>query len=234
MRSRSSVLAHVLGSNKDIRGYSELHLSYKNKLDLLKMRVSIYRDLRCELKDKYVLDKILHNRHLFLNKIVECPNTKIIFLVRNPENTIKSMIKLGYKKGNSWYTDPQKAMNYYCGRLKHLNALAERIGGDYYFLDSNDLVTKTDDILQKLSKWLQLDEPLSKHYSIFNNTGKASYGDSSRNIKAKKVIRTDDNSDISIPSDILRSGEDAYEECKNILLNNNTARIGLDTAFECG
>jgi hypothetical protein len=217
MRSRSSVLAHVLGSNKDIRGYSELHLSYRNQFDLLNLRVSLYKDLRCDLRNKYVLDKILHNKHIVLKKIIESTDVKILFLIRNANNTIKSMIKLGHKKGNSWYTDSKKAMDYYCGRLKNISELAKRIEGTYSFIDSNELVTNTGDILQKLSRWLKLSEPLSNRFSIFKNTGKASYGDSSPYIKAGKILKTDDNLSIKIPSDILSRGEAAYEECNNIL-----------------
>lgn len=63
MRSYSTLLSHVLGSNKNIDGYSELHYSYLNKLEGLKAKIQIMYTLGSGLSGNYILDKLLHNEN---------------------------------------------------------------------------------------------------------------------------------------------------------------------------
>ena len=89
MRSRSTLLAHILGSNPEIGGYFELHKSYLNWLDLIILRLRVQLDNK---NIKFALDKILWNRLQISEKICLKENLKIIFLLRKPEDTIKSII----------------------------------------------------------------------------------------------------------------------------------------------
>lgn len=223
MRSRSSVLSHVLGSNPDICGHSELHLPYKGRMSLLKMRIELFNDLKCNLKDKYLLDKILHDFQ-FSEKIFEIVKPKVIFLLRDPESTIKSIINMGYLTGIEWYKDPKQASDYYCTRLLQLEEFAKRTGDDYFFVESNELVNNTESILERLTQWLNLDEPLDKRYSVFHNTGKTGRrgGDPSNNIKSGILEKTNDYPDIKIPQDVLHKAESSYEKCRTALFTGIT------------
>jgi len=220
MRSRSSVLSHILGSHDKICGYSELHCSYQNSISLLKMRSKISEELQCKIKNKYLLDKLLHNELLFSEKVFKKAKPKIIFLLREPESTIKSIMNMGHITGIDWYKDPEKATDYYCSRLLKLEEYSKQID-DSFFIDSNDLVEDTENLLNTLSNWLHLEKPLEKEYSIFSHTGEAGYGDPSQNIKSGIVKKTEGHPDIEIPLDILQKAISHYIACKDTLMNSS-------------
>jgi hypothetical protein len=210
MRSRSSVLSHVLGTNSNICGYRELHTTYRGRMSLIKMRAMIFSDLECNLNDKYLLDKILHDYH-FSDRVFEIVKPKVIFLLREPEDTIKSIINIGYN-------DPMKVMDYYCDRLMSLIEYSKKIGKGYFFIESNELVDNTDNVLESLSIWLNLSEPLDKRYLTFRNTGKPGHGDTSHNIKSGILKKTKNYSDLKIPREVLQRGESSYKNCRDSLL----------------
>jgi hypothetical protein len=220
MRSRSSVLSHVLGSNPDVCGHSELHLAYKGRMSLWKMQIELFNDLKCSIKDKYLLDKILHDFQ-FSDKVLEIAKPKIIFLLRDPESTIKSIINMGYITGIEWYKDPLQASNYYCTRLQQLENLAQQTEGNYFFIESAELIDNAEYILEHLTLWLNLDKPLDKKYSVFHNTGKTgrSGGDPSDNIKSGVLKKTKGYPDITLPLNVLHTAESSYEQCKHTLLS---------------
>ncbi|WP_405420062.1 hypothetical protein [Marinobacter flavimaris] len=227
MRSRSTVLSHVLGSNPGVCGYSELHRSYRNKTDFLKMRVNLYHDLKCDFSNKYILDKILHNRLEISPEMLEAMKPRVIFLLREPESTIKSIIRMrdrvGQKNKQSdagWHDKARSAAEYYCSRLVELSRYADALNGNYFFLESDDLVDKTDQILNELTDWLKLKQPLANNYEMFENTGKPDYGDPSEAIKTGAITRTESNSKIEIPGDIRHEVNLAYEKCRLGLANN--------------
>lgn len=222
MRSRSSVFSHVLGSNPGICGYTELHRAYNSRMDLINMRLELYNNNQTDLKDVYLLDKILHNRLNISEQLLQTIKPKIIFLTREPESTFKSIINMGYSspKRTRW-KEPDRALNYYRDRLTGLEKYAQTIkalGSDYYAIDSDDLVDHTDKILESLSAWLQLPKPLDKHYSKFTQTGKPGSGDPLQNIDSGEIKRTKTHSNISVPADILKEGNDIYQHCRNCLL----------------
>jgi hypothetical protein len=219
MRSRSSLLSHILGSNDYVCGYSELHLSYLRYRDIIKMRLKLYGDLKCDLRGKYLLDKLLHNKREISKKVLEVVNPKFIFLLRKPESTIKSAMQMGDITGNDSNKNQEKVSEYYCSRLSRLKEFAETIGGDYYFLESDDLVNNTEYILGELTGWLGLDTPLVENYLMFNNTGKPGYGDPSDKIRAGKILKTKGHSDIKIPQKIIQRSEYYYEKCRASLMS---------------
>lgn len=221
MRSRSSVLSHIIGTNLDIYGYSELHRSYLNQIDLFNMRVDLFKELKPHKHNcQYFFDKILGNWAIISNKLFRSIKPKVIFLIREPESTFKSIVNMGHIVDIDWYKSPVKILDYYCSRLDYLEKYAESIQGKYFFIESDDLINNTGNILSDLSKWLNLKEPLKREYSIFQNTGKPGFGDPSNNIKSGKIEKTKEHVDISIPHDILEKGELAYERCKASLIKN--------------
>ncbi|MEX1033767.1 MAG: sulfotransferase [Cellvibrionaceae bacterium] len=218
MRSRSSVIAHVLGSNPGICGYSELHSAYIDRLDLLDMRAQLYQDARCRLSNKYLLDKLLHNHCVISDEVLAMAQPKIVFLLREPDSTIKSIMNMGYRTGEAWYKDPFKVLQYYCSRLATLEKYARRVGDGYFYLNADDLVNHTDAVLHRLSRWLDLDVPLDRHYTNFPNTGKRHYGDSSDNIKAGVIKKTEAHVDVKVPAHVLQMAETAYYRCRKQLI----------------
>ncbi len=215
MRSRSTVLSHILGSNPNIYGYRELHISYTGKWSLIEMRAVLSDEFKVSLKGNYLLDKILHNKFDFSKKIVDLTNAKILFLLREPESTIKSIINMGFITGIDWYKDPAKVLDYYTSRLKALAELAEKLSGNYFFLEADELVNNTDKALNDLTKWLNLEQPLSKEYSVFNYTGQPGHGDPSQNITAGVIQKTNGHPEIKIPEAILQEGQHCYQKYKS-------------------
>lgn len=217
MRSRSSVLSHILGSNPGVCGYSEQSVSHRDRASLIKMRYKLSREMEYKLKNKYLLDKILHDDYFISDKIFKIAKPKIIFLLREPESTIKSIIHMGYITGIDWYKDPVQAMDYYCARLSGMEEYSRKARGKYYFVESNDLVDKAESVLDGLTKWLDLPERLSRKYSIFRHTGKPRHGDPSENIKSGVLQKTKDYPDILIPDEILQRGLLSYKKCRDTL-----------------
>ncbi len=210
MRSRSTVLAHVLGSNPSIEGYSELKRHYLGIKDLLALREIIYNETKKTLHNKYILDKVLHNTFSFSNFILNKKNTYFIFLLRKPEETLKSIIAIKNKKQNCSQENMQNYLTYYKNRLATMKKYAISKKNNFYYIESDDLIYKTDKVLSDLSKWLKLGKILSKKYSIFKKTGISGYGDPTENIKIGKVIRTSNRNNIFIPEDILGEGTESY------------------------
>ena len=169
MRSRSSVLSHILGSNPDICGYYELQQRYLVYRHVIAMRRVLHKELKCSLKDKYLFDKILHNRLRVSKKILKKMNPKIIFLLREPVATLKSMINLGQITGVEWFRSPKMAVDYYCNRLSYIEEFSKEIEGNYLFLESDDLVNHADHVLRDISRWLDLQTPLQSQYSLFES-----------------------------------------------------------------
>ena len=225
MRSRSSVLSHILGSNDGICGYSELQHSYIQYTDLMQLKEDLYDDLKCNFRGKYLLDKLLHNELVISKEVFETASPKIIFLLRTPESSIKSIVNMGYFSGMDWYRTPENALEYYCRRLEHLAMYAEIFDGDAFFLESDDLLNNTDQVLRTLTEWLNLHTSLVNRYRKFNHTGKSGCGDRSENIQTGRLIKTKGYPDIEIPPEVLQVAESSYNKCKTILCANINMRI---------
>ncbi|WP_452231449.1 sulfotransferase family protein [Lacinutrix sp. MEBiC02595] len=218
MRSRSTVLSHILGNNPEVRGYKELHMSYKDNVSLINMQIELVKDLKCSLRNKYLFDKILHNSTIS-DAVIHKVKPKMLFLLREPESTIKSIINMGNKTGVTWYKDAEKVTNYYCNRLRQMEQLSQRVGQSALFIPSNDLVEKPEDTLHKITLWLDLKAPLKTTYSTFKDTGVMGAGDPLENIKSGVLKATSSYSNIEVPRHLLTRAEEAYEKCSATLLN---------------
>lgn len=212
MRSYSTLLSHVLGSNKDIDGYSELHYSYLNKLDGLKAKIQIMYTLGSGLSGNYILDKLLHNENQISESFLQENTVKLIFLLRNPHDTYRSRInlQLRYTKQN---IDPKIIHNYYVNRLKMLIQQAKSLNTNKIFIESEQIKTNTDAMLDKLRDFLELDDVLTSNYQLFKYSGRGNYGDSSDNIKKGVISKNSNNYDkIIIPDEILKIANVAYNK----------------------
>jgi hypothetical protein len=212
MRSYSTLLSHVLGSNKDIDGYSELHYSYLNKSDGLKAKIQIMYTLGSGLSGNYILDKLLHNENQISESFLQENTVKLIFLLRNPHDTYRSRnkLQLRYTKQN---IDPKTIHDYYVNRLKMLIQQAKSLNTNKIFIGSEQIKTNTDAILDKLRDFLELDDVLTSNYQLFKYSGRGNYGDSSDNIKKGVISKNSNNYDnIIIPDEILKIANIAYNK----------------------
>ena len=220
MRSRSSVLSHILGSNDDICGYRELHHSYRIPLDLLKLKSDLYQDFGSEFRRKMLLDKVLHNNNGISRSILTADTTRIVFLVREPESTLKSIVMMGIQNNIPGYDNVQYITSYYCQRVEQLAKYAEILKGNYFFIASDRLLEEAEEVLDGLGAWLGLQTALSPYYKTFDRTGTPVAGDPSDNIKSGKLIKTKGAPDIEIPPEYLNRAREAYKKCIAVLTRN--------------
>lgn len=223
MRSFSSLLSHILGSNGEISGYSEMHRPYRDPLDLLQLRVKIYESMPDHLPKRYVLDKILHNKYRVADSVLLQDSLKLVFLVRRPLDTIKSIMYMGSRLFDiAWCRDPEKATQYYIGRLLALKDIAERTESSGLFIRSEDVTARTQEVLFSLTDFLGLRRPLSQEYMIFENTGKPVFGDPSTSIMSGTVLRRDGAKyrDLVVPDGYLSKACAAYDLCCEALTRN--------------
>lgn len=219
MRSRSSVLSHILGNNPEVIGYKELHQAYTGKKSLINMQIKLGKDLNPNFKNKYLLDKILNN-YTISDAILKKVQPKMLFLLRDPEETIKSIINMGFKTGVAQYKDPIKVTEYYCNRLSNLEQLSYKAGKGNLFIASKDLVENSEDTLNKISNWLHLESPLKTTYATFKDTGVIGFGDPLENIKSGVLKATEGYSNVYIPEHLLRKANDSYNKCGATLKYN--------------
>ena len=217
MRSRSSLLAHILGSHPDIIGYSELHRSYSTSRDLARLQTDIYLHTQQDPNNKYILDKILHNSHKISLSIFQNSNIRFIFLLREPESTIKSLIHMSCKTGIEYYTVPDNALDYYCSRVYQMERYALLSANNGFFIESDALIDNTDAVLCDLAAWLGLKTSLSAEYSVFEHTGQFGYGDPLNIIRSGTVLKTNDHNEIRLPRNFLENGKKMYDSCKKTL-----------------
>ncbi len=211
MRSRSSLLSHILGSNEAIAGYSELSIRYKNTGSLLDQKIALHQD-GLEINSNTILfDKVLHNSYDFKKaELLNKDEFKVIVMVRPPEATVKSIVTMGRKQGNAKYGNIDWACDYYIGRLDKLVRISQHLD-DYIFVNSDDIVNCPDETLTRLTNSLNLKTPLSTEYSSFNKTGMKKSGDTSDNIKKGRIVLTRENNDITISESLLKNLNNCYE-----------------------
>lgn len=223
MRCHTSLLSHILGSHPDITGHSEMHQGYSSFLDLLKLRCKVSIDNANTLRGRFVLDKVL-NDYPLSRRLLASPSIKVIFLLRNPEATLKSIVAMGHHyAGTDWHRDPRKVLAYYIARLSQLEELATARAAagapPAFFLDSELLLDRTRLVLRELTQWLGLTGELSPHYRIFETTGRLGWGDPSDTIKAARIVKPDSRRDeVELEPGILEEATPVFARCRSTLL----------------
>ena len=233
IRSNSSLLSHILGSNEEIAGHCEMHQSYSGIRDLMKLRYKISLLQNENISDeRYVLDKMLSNHNRISRDILSMENIHWIFLLRQPEDTFKSIVNMGRKLvDKEWYREPEKILAYYEARLHMMERFVHRIRGKSLFLESETLIKETDHTLGYLSDWLELHTPLNSEYSIFSDTGLPWYGDPSKTIKSGRIVRDKKSyEDIIIQEDILNKAQEVYHHATNMISSKADTSLRLTEA----
>lgn len=185
-RSGSTVLSHVLQSHDDILGFGEHHEGYASGDDLEALAArNAFFDRAPTTKRKYTLDKIVWNHHELDDAILGRPDTRFVFLAREPVATLES-----YRRMFHDMTTDERRLQSYRTRLEGMIDLAERIDDTsrMAFVTYDELTDSTDAALNRLTDWLELDTPLTPQYDLNNKSGSQSWGDPSQHIKAGAII----------------------------------------------
>ncbi len=216
-RSGSTLLNHILLSNPQIISNGERMFNYKseNDLDLFIMTMRL-RQRNFIKQCNFVVDQLTATERLANHELLNSPRVKVIFLIREPEAAIASMVKLS-KEGNSGW-NISKAIEYYIERLKMLatygNGLNNKSNG--LFITYHDLVNKTDPTLARLQKFLLLKEPLNEQYPIQSFTG--IHGDPSKTIRTGHIVHNKTPAKIDCSHELMEQLKNSYSECLQKLM----------------
>jgi hypothetical protein len=233
MRSYSSLLCHILGSHPEVAGYAEMHQRYKGAVDLLRLRARVWRSLGGDLPGRFVLDKVLHNDYAIAPSVLARAGTYPVFLVRDPADSMRSIIELGARVPNAQiYSDPDSSSSYYADRLRELARLARERHGNALFVRAEDLIDATRTTLDAIARFLGLDQPLQDVYATFEHTGEQGWGDDSELIRTGRVVQNRARRNATaLPKQPLQRAVEAYVECCRILERHcETAGAGAERA----
>ncbi|MBA2528408.1 MAG: hypothetical protein H0V19_00340 [Euzebyales bacterium] len=219
MRSYSSLLCHILNSHSDMAGYVEMHKAYVSNMDLFDLVWRVRESNGQRLSGRYVVDKLLHNHAEVRENVLVRDDVYTLFTVREPQQTIRSIIAMGLKRQNlDWKSEPPKVVNYYVKRLQRLNEMAAMKKGQSMFLEADRLINDTDASLVALGSFLKLGRPLRSTYDTFEFTGKPRFGDPSRFISSGQIVsERDDYSHIEVPDKLMARAQHAYDESRELL-----------------
>lgn len=220
MRAFTSLLGHILGSNPQVNGYFEMHLSYEDASATARQLELLERSDGLKSGSRYVFDKLLHNDYRLRPERLDLAGTKILVALREPDPTIRSIVSLFRKKGpGELYAEPAEAARYYTGRLGALADFCEAWAGRYCYFDAETLQSAAGRLLPALSRWLELEIPLTERYEIFSRTGMAGSGDSSPTIRSGRISRSaSDYSDIALPPELLDQARVVYRDCRRRII----------------
>lgn len=219
MRSYSSLLCHILGSHPQIDGYCETHIKYRTWFDLLRLRSRVVKLTGEPLRGRYVLDKVLHDYPLAAS-ILKSRRTLGLVLLRRPVPTVQSIVNMGLHYSDvAWYCDVESVARYYETRLASLVRLSAELRGRVMFVEAEDLLARTATVLQGISAWLQLSEPLNADYKRFSHTGEGGFGDPSEVISSGRVDSTarEPRTPVILPAPLVARLEAAYAACADSL-----------------
>lgn len=219
MRSNTTVLSYILGSHPHIVGAAENHQAYRRGLDLIKLRCRLLRKHVVKPGVQFYLDKLLHDRHVLSDSLLARPDVEILFLLRKPDQTLRSILAMGRNPGEpACHSDPEWVTRYYEQRMVFMADCARRLvaqGGQARarVLTAETFLDRPDAVLANLSSQLRLTQPLSQNYEVFSFTGRRGAGDRSENIRAGSVVRqATDYSDLVIDDALLNRARLAYAE----------------------
>ena len=220
MRSYSSLLCHILGSHRDIAGHAEMRQTYFSSLDFYRLGYRLCKENDKQLNGRFLLDKVLHDGFQVSDAILNDRRVRLIFLLRNPEHTIQSIINMGRTICSvEWYLDQKKVLAYYKSRLDNVARMARVSTARKVFVDSERIIEDTEHVLGLLSQWLQLESRLKETYSIFKHTGQKGRGDPSQKIREGRIIRCGESREhIALEPDIIRQAKAHYETCRAVLI----------------
>lgn len=229
MRANTSVLGHIFGSHPDISGYYEQHIGYYSARSLFRSRLLFHkRNPKAPVTPIY-FDKILHNYHEVHSGVVTRQDVCPIFALRAPESSIRSIMALYARvdPGHEW-ASARGATMYYRKRLVGMKELwlKTRPENARVYLDSEAIVTNTEEALTALSERLELAPRLKSEYDTFALTGKRGYGDSSEAIAQGRVAASGETyTDIQIPPAMLNEARDVYRQVRDVLALDADPRL---------
>ena len=213
-RSGSTLLQHLLFGHDDIAGFGQNHTSYQSDRDLDVLKKNTYWMLRqFQMPHSWIVDKLVDfKRHSIAQHYLASNNFRFIFLLREPEPTLLSMMQdnaalLANSKRH--YVDTLDVMEQYA---KTINDPTRA-----FFLTYTQLVEQTQDVLSALQDFLGLETPLSEDYPVLRTTGYGKYGDFTDRIKTGTILQTQRTWTTTLTHNDIADEQQKYEACCEVL-----------------
>ena len=231
MRSGSTLLHHLLISHPQIIGRGERNEVFANSRDLDRLKLDVHlHQGRLFRVHRFVADQINHDRFLTSEALLNHPHVRPIFLIREPQASIASMVRV---LGRHYGTTVEQATEYYADRLKTLTRYAGQIAdpSQAFFLTYGDLVLNTEATLRELQSFLGLSTPLTEEYQVFDFTG--SRGDPSPQIRSGRIQRQPEGHHIDPTEESQMLGQRRGRQSALDLIHRNTLAQLLEAYQNC-
>lgn len=188
MRCGSTALSNVLCSRDDVSGYGEAHISHRQPGALGWLVMKQWRRNRWKPRATYLFDKILHSR-FDVEARPEFFAARVIFMVRSPAGTIRSIRKLYATIGSHEYGTDEEAAAYYAERLRAMLELWGRFAATHRTGVSHDALTSDPDgQLSRIGHQLGLNPPLMNEYRRPSQITEAGVGDPLSSHKFDRIV----------------------------------------------
>jgi hypothetical protein len=227
MRANTSLFGHLMGSHPEVEGYYEMHQGYYSWRSLWRQKLRHFAKHDGKPGARYMFDKVLHDGHHVAPALLQRPSSHTILMLRTPEQSIRSLVVL-YRQQLPHLPEAQAegAAQYYIQRLETLARTAEQLGGRYFYLDAEALISQTDSTLAQLSQWLGLKSVIPSTYETFSHTGHGHAGDHSKRLKSGQVDRSrNDYSTIEVPEALMQQATEVYARCRQRLASGAQAQV---------
>src|SRR5690349_1527697 len=127
MRSGSTLLTHILLTNPAFIGCGERNTAYRSAEDLDKLEIAARLEQRKIFREiPYVADQLNHDKFMPDPEFLQCERIRGIILLREPEETIQSLLNLTKPHSDRWPVE--RAVDYYVGRTHSLATYADILG----------------------------------------------------------------------------------------------------------
>lgn len=230
MRSGSSLLTKIVSDNPEVNGYGETYLPYLTPRDY---GSSIGKILFVNKRSKknghgpYILDKLLFDYLLPLENIdlLLAKKVRVIFLIREPEESIASMInimKMTAENSYKYYMDRLDMLERYC-KIITTNSPA-------VLVTYKQILYQTGAVFKLLEDYLNLSVPLQETYKLTTRSDYA--GDPSSNLASGRILRDTPKQEYKqFPKEWLERAQSRYIHCYQTL-SQRCISIEEDAPFE--
>ena len=219
MRTGSSLLVHILNTNPEILGYGETKLKYRGRHSLAKLYDHVLEEFEAHggysKHPTYIMDKIL-GHHVLNRQVFSTDALRCIVIVRDPIEALPSILSRDLPLIQS----PGDALDYYSRTLSRIKMELEAYDRPFVFLKYSQLVNESDQVLRRITDYLDLREPLVPEYNPIWSTGKPGIGDSSPRIRKGNILNQSNKYDIHLPNNIRKNAEEMLHQFTSHISSN--------------
>jgi hypothetical protein len=232
MRAGSTLCVNLLCTNPEIIGIGETGISYSSASDFRILRGKVYsRRLRLSVTEKYLLDNLNHNFHISNPEILLNENVKCIFLLRESESTLSSLLNEKFIRHETQFLtiDPKlvdwkvRSSMYYKKRLAQLMEYAKIINNKErsLYINYEQLISNIQTVFDSLTSFLGIQSSFSEEYSPLSSKGLfgifGAVGDPvSQKIISGKIVKNP-SPKILLPPEISQECWEAYQSANATL-----------------